>query len=85
MPRPATNRTGAEAEHPLAGALALARAAVHHVGMAGLDDVRGIALALPATHESVDGHRGGAVWATSAGAFAWERGPSKVDLAVPTT
>lgn len=48
--------------------------------MASIDDVRAIALGLPETHESVDGHRGGAVWATAAGAFAWERGPSKTDL-----
>ena len=49
--------------------------------MATLDDVRAIALALPATHESVDGHRGGAMWRTSAGAFVWERGPGQADLA----
>ncbi|MDY0908206.1 hypothetical protein [Microbacterium sp. CFBP9034] len=49
--------------------------------MADLDDVRAIALALPATHEGVDGHRGGAMWRTTAGAFVWERGPGAADLA----
>ena len=48
--------------------------------MATLDDVRAIALSLPEAHESVDGHRGGATWRTTAGAFAWERGPSGADL-----
>ena len=49
--------------------------------MATLDDVRAIALSLPETHEAVDGHRGGAGWRTKDGLFAWERGPSKADLA----
>ena len=35
----------------------------------------------PALQESVDGHRGGATWRTDNGAFVWERGPSKADLA----
>lgn len=49
--------------------------------MATLDDVRSIALALPDTHEGVDGHRGGATWRTRAGAFVWERGASQADVA----
>ncbi|MET0736447.1 MAG: hypothetical protein ABWY55_12500 [Microbacterium sp.] len=49
--------------------------------MATLDDVRTIALALPETHESVDGHRGGASWRAVGGPFVWERGPGKADLA----
>lgn len=49
--------------------------------MATIDDVRAIALSLPETHEAVDGHRGGASWRTRDGLFAWERGPSKADLA----
>lgn len=48
--------------------------------MATLDDVRELALALPGVQERVDGHRGGATWRTDAGAFVWERGPSKADL-----
>jgi hypothetical protein len=44
-----------------------------------LDDVRAIAMSFPETFEKVDGHRGGAGWRTSAGLFAWERGPSKAD------
>ncbi|MCW3493077.1 MmcQ/YjbR family DNA-binding protein [Microbacterium sp. SSM24] len=48
--------------------------------MATLDDVRELALALPGVQERVDGHRGGATWRTDAGAFVWERGPSKPDL-----
>lgn len=48
--------------------------------MATLDDVRKAALALPGVEERVDGHRGGASWRTTAGAFAWERGPSRTDL-----
>jgi len=48
--------------------------------MPSLDDVRAIALSFPETIEKVDGHRGGAGWRTSAGMFAWERGPSKADL-----
>lgn len=47
--------------------------------MPTLDDVRTIALSLPETSESVDGHRGGATWRTKAGSFVWERGPSKKD------
>jgi hypothetical protein len=46
-----------------------------------LDDVREIALALPGAHEGVDGHRKGAMWRTDSGAFVWERGPSKADVA----
>lgn len=49
--------------------------------MVTLDDVREIAMALPGVEERVDGHRGGASWRTRAGAFVWERGPSKADLA----
>ena len=49
--------------------------------MATLDDVRGIALDLPDAFEKVEGHRGGASWRTKVGMFAWERGPSKTDLA----
>lgn len=49
--------------------------------MPTLDDVRTLALSFPETVEKVDGHRGGATWRTTAGPFAWERGPSKVDLA----
>lgn len=49
--------------------------------MATLDDVRAIAMGLPGVTETVDGHRGGAVWRTTSGGFVWERGPSKTDLA----
>ena len=49
--------------------------------MATLDDVRAIALALPGVEERVDGHRGGATWRVTSGAFVWERGPSGRDLA----
>ena len=49
--------------------------------MATLEDVRAIALGLPGVHERVDGHRGGMTWRTDAGAFVWERGPGKADLA----
>lgn len=49
--------------------------------MPTLDDVRAIALSFPETAEKVDGHRGGAVWSAASGGFAWERGPSKTDLA----
>lgn len=48
--------------------------------MATLDDVRAIALDLPGVVERVDGHRGGATWRTQAGAFVWQRGPSRRDL-----
>ena len=48
--------------------------------MATLDDVRSIALDLPGVVERVDGHRGGATWRTPAGAFVWQRGPSRRDL-----
>ncbi|MFE4724737.1 MmcQ/YjbR family DNA-binding protein [Microbacterium sp. NPDC056736] len=48
--------------------------------MATLDDVRAIALDLPDVVERVDGHRGGATWRTQAGAFVWQRGPSRRDL-----
>jgi hypothetical protein len=48
--------------------------------MATLDDVRAIALDLPGVVERVDGHRGGATWRTPAGAFVWQRGPSRGDL-----
>jgi hypothetical protein len=47
--------------------------------MPTLDDVRAIAMSFPETFEKVDGQRGGAGWRTSAGLFAWERGPSKAD------
>jgi hypothetical protein len=47
--------------------------------MAGLDDVRAIALALPGVTEVVEGHRGGAGWRTKAGLFVWERGASGAD------
>lgn len=49
--------------------------------MATLDDVRAIALSLPETFETVDGHRGGAAWRAKNGLFVWERGPSKADIA----
>ena len=49
--------------------------------MPTLDDVRKIALGLPETTETVEGHRGGASWRASGGTFVWERGPSKTDLA----
>ena len=49
--------------------------------MPTLDDVRAIAMSFPETSEKVDGHRGGAGWRTSAGLFAWERGPSRADEA----
>ena len=49
--------------------------------MPTLDDVRAIAMSFPETFEKVDGHRGGAGWRTSAGLFAWERGPSRADEA----
>ena len=48
--------------------------------MPTLDDVRAIALSLPETTETVEGHRGGASWRTSGGGFVWERGPSKSDI-----
>jgi len=48
---------------------------------ATLDDVRQIALGLPGSQERVDGHRRAATWRTESGAFVWERGPSKADLA----
>lgn len=48
--------------------------------MATLDDVRAIALGFPEVVERVDGHRGGASWRTPAGAFVWQRGPSRRDL-----
>jgi hypothetical protein len=49
--------------------------------MATLDDVRRVALALPETHEVVNGQRGGAGWRTKNGLFVWERGPSGADAA----
>lgn len=49
--------------------------------MATLDHVREIARSLPETVEVVEGHRGGAAWRTKNGLFAWERGPTKADLA----
>jgi hypothetical protein len=48
--------------------------------MATLDDVRRRALELPATSETIEGHRGGASWRTTNGSFVWERGPSATDL-----
>jgi hypothetical protein len=48
--------------------------------MATLEDVRRIALDLPGTSETVEGHRGGASWRTPNGSFVWERGPSVTDL-----
>ncbi len=47
---------------------------------ATLDDVRKIALALPGTDESVEGHRNSVKWRAGTGLFVWERGPSKADL-----
>jgi hypothetical protein len=49
--------------------------------MATLEDVRAIARSLPETEEVIGGHSGGASWRTRAGSFAWERGPTKADLA----
>lgn len=50
------------------------------VGMVTIDDVRGIALALPGVEESVSGHTGAAAWRLKSGQFAWLRGPSATDL-----
>ncbi len=47
--------------------------------MATVDDVRGIALALPGTVETVGGHTGEAAWRVRSGQFAWLRGPSATD------
>jgi hypothetical protein len=49
-------------------------------GMASIDDVRAIALALPGAEESVSGHTGEAAWRLKSGQFAWLRGPSATDL-----
>ena len=49
-------------------------------GMASIDDVRQIALALPGAVESVSGHTGAAAWRLKSGQFAWLRGPSATDL-----
>ena len=49
-------------------------------GMASIDDVREIALALPGAEESVSGHTGAAAWRLKGGQFAWLRGPSGADL-----
>lgn len=46
-----------------------------------MEDVREIASALPETTETVSGHTGGASWRTNSGAFVWERGPRKADIA----
>ncbi|WP_336645940.1 MmcQ/YjbR family DNA-binding protein [Microbacterium sp. USHLN186] len=48
--------------------------------MATIEDVRRIVLGFPRVVETVEGHRGGACWRTSAGMIAWERPPSKRDL-----
>ncbi|WP_194409893.1 MmcQ/YjbR family DNA-binding protein [Microbacterium cremeum] len=48
--------------------------------MATLDDVRAIAAGLPGVEERIDGHRGGATWRVTSGAFVWQRGPSGRDL-----
>ncbi|MHC9044844.1 MmcQ/YjbR family DNA-binding protein [Microbacterium saperdae] len=47
--------------------------------MAGIDDVREIALALPGAVESVSGHTGEPAWRLKNGQFAWMRGPSATD------
>lgn len=49
-------------------------------GMASIDDVRAIALALPGVEESVSGHTGEAAWRVKSGQFVWLRGPSATDL-----
>ena len=49
-------------------------------GMASIDDVRQIALALPGAEESISGHTGAAAWRLTSGQFAWLRGPSATDL-----
>lgn len=49
-------------------------------GMATIDEVRAIALALPGAVETVSGHTGEAAWRLKSGQFAWLRGPSATDL-----
>ncbi len=49
--------------------------------MSSLDDVHRIAQQLPEVFEQPDGHRGGRTWRTKRGLIAWEREPSKTDLA----
>lgn len=49
-------------------------------GMAAVDDVREIALALPGAQERRSGHTGEAAWRVKSGQFAWLRGPSATDL-----
>lgn len=49
--------------------------------MATLDDVRAIAMSLPGVSEDTSAQAGGLAWRTKAGTVAWEREPSKADLA----
>lgn len=51
--------------------------------MATIDDLRAITRSLPQTEESDHhGHGGGLAWRVgSGGAYVWERGPRKTDLA----
>ncbi|MFK4761948.1 MmcQ/YjbR family DNA-binding protein [Microbacterium sp. ZW T5_45] len=48
--------------------------------MAGIDDVREIALSLPGVEERIGGHTGEAVWRAKNGQFVWIRGPRQTDL-----
>lgn len=49
-------------------------------GMATVDEVREIALALPGAEERRSGLTGEAAWRLKSGQFAWLRGPSATDL-----
>lgn len=49
-------------------------------GMATLEDVRRIALALPGVSERIGGHTGEPGWRLKTGQIAWVRGPSATDL-----
>ncbi len=49
--------------------------------MSTIEDVRGIALALPGVVERINGHTGEPAWRVAKGDIAWMRGPSARDLA----
>ncbi|MFY9713542.1 MAG: hypothetical protein WAK00_08710 [Microbacterium sp.] len=49
--------------------------------MSTIEDVRGIALALPGVEERINGHTGEPAWRVAKGDIAWMRGPSARDLA----
>ena len=49
-------------------------------GMATIEDVRDIALALPGVEERINGHTGEPAWRAAKGDIAWMRGPSARDL-----